>query len=1349
MDFRKFIALALLLFAAAGGMLYACSAFGTSCTSVACCNGLVCDNGLCNQPSSLCDNMPSAWQNPQVTSGNGSPSSPYDAVMGQVYGNGTAAVGSSSEFYRQGWFSDWNSLGLAGVMISIIIIAIAAMMGQAFNLTEVKAFAKTEIMQAVVSLLLIAGLMALVQFFDIVAIEAIESMNLPVSCNPSEPCYITAAKEYITNIQGVADQYAQNNLKESFDRMRVAMRGANVQFNVWWAAFAGANTRWNAGESIQAERAGALFDSLSKVLVSLYAQKYLIEVVSFGIAPVLLLLGIVMRTFYFTRKLGGLLLAIAISLFIVYPLTFTFAWFTLNVTVYGERSIAANDPVCPIECTARYPVAFYTNSSGNIIQFETMQSILRAQINDSNWASNPVYTGLVACRDLSNIGISATPACQGCPDYCREVPFQAGLPGCSITQCSTCNSGCKVMRQRYDCPTLCDANECSPECLTTQPVENKCYYRQNLVGSPTVVPANLSVSCAACDACPNWCKIVFLNSSGQYELVNKDEAPCQISACLPQGSQMNDNDGALVNGNCPIQCLYVSGVLGSDNKCDNLCTDPNTGARCPNYCRVRDLSSLAPYDTSDPSLIASCTGDEFGNACSLCPDSCKVSALPENETFNLTLCAPYPRLAASVENCTACPHYCRFNNYANYSGFSNIFTIANDSTFPDMCDAPKILGMNCSPSTCSVNCRGATTPQLCEEYNASAPVAKYCSLCPEETRGLTLMHNLTSGVTETITPIYTPAVTAGCQDAVCAMQCKPQMNLTVPAECLAYGAPAPAAQDLCNLCPEEVRGLSLHHINTDGTEQTVSPALMPSISSGCSSSSCAPYCQRSVTVEVPNATANPACRDISPATNTQTAYNDAIIYGSGTSVISLQYPTIPGTGTMVVEAEIMPGTNISVSLNGVFIGNMTTSPRSWSGISALVAGNNNVVFSSQNAGSNITNTTITSTYADEYNCNICPISCRVNFAQGNWLDPSCNVPACTVNCLASCKADAPPASSVRMCSDYNGGSISNCQQCPIRCRLVMSNDTWLDPGCDVPACQDPNCEIECKADSSSMAPPLCLGYMGNGPVDWQDYSCRGSFENCATFTDNQTCVDNACAWTITPPDTSIPIYSRSAPYNDASNCQQCPENCRVRYDDGTNAYTGSCGQTPDAADGVDCSLSACAMNCRAEIPTPSPPAALPSICQAADLSSGSCSNCPALCRRYDISAPPETPYCDQTYCSQEQCIDQCRLPDPPSKMCESCVECPTDCLYRPATRTDCTEYCSDEALAGPINVGPQDFIKKLPGAYGKEDAKGVGVLMLPALILPMFGLVMVIAFIRVLSPLLGGDIEIPGLGRII
>jgi hypothetical protein len=45
--------------------------------------------------------------------------------------------------------------------------------------------------------------------------------------------------------------------------------------------------------------------------------------------------------------------------------------------------------------------------------------------------------------------------------------------------------------------------------------------------------------------------------------------------------------------------------------------------------------------------------------------------------------------------------------------------------------------------------------------------------------------------------------------------------------------------------------------------------------------------------------------------------------------------------------------------------------------------------------------------------------------------------------------------------------------------------------------------------------------------------------------------------------------------------------------------------------------------------------------------------------------------------------------------------------------------------------------------------KSVSKLAIPAFVLPLFGLALTFMFIQVLSPMLGGDIDIPGMMRML
>jgi hypothetical protein len=228
------------------------------------------------------------------------------------------------------------------------------------------------------------------------------------------------------------------------------------------------------------------------------------------------------------------------------------------------------------------------------------------------------------------------------------------------------------------------------------------------------------------------------------------------------------------------------------------------------------------------------------------------------------------------------------------------------------------------------------------------------------------------------------------------------------------------------------------------------------------------------------------------------------------------------------------------------------------------------------------------------------------------------------------------------------------------------------------------------------------------------------------------------------------ISARGGAYGNSDSCRQCPEQCRL------DGYTGDCGVKGNGNNEyVDCSETACPASCRVAEPlaATAPPAF--ASCLPYPDAGVSCTGCPALCRRSsdlvsNVNCPVDS--CALSSDPQAGCMDECRLPDPPARPCEGCFECNMDCTYYPAIRTDCGDICSDAALAGPVDISPTDFVKKLSGAKTSADgewARSIGMLFIPAVVLPLFCIVIVIAFVRIFSPILGGDIEIPGLGRII
>ena len=83
-----------------------------------------------------------------------------------------------------------------------------------------------------------------------------------------------------------------------------------------------------------------VIEALTASIIGIEVQSILLKFISVTAIPVLLPIGIVLRIFYFTRRLGGAIMAIAIGLFAVFPLTYV-----LNATLVSSYSSNINNGV--------------------------------------------------------------------------------------------------------------------------------------------------------------------------------------------------------------------------------------------------------------------------------------------------------------------------------------------------------------------------------------------------------------------------------------------------------------------------------------------------------------------------------------------------------------------------------------------------------------------------------------------------------------------------------------------------------------------------------------------------------------------------------------------------------------------------------------------------------------------------------------------------------------------------------------------------------------------------------------------------------------------------------------------
>ncbi len=404
----------------------------------------------------------------------------------------------------------WKELSVLALLISAVLIALAYMYGNAFDQPDLKAWASVEINQVISTAIIILVLFVAVAFLDTIVAGAVEESALPnLKCEVGTPCGITIAHAYLDTMINNAHKDSRSILKQSFNYAKDAAKRSGYSCNMFilpipclWASI-------SVGDEphliLQTERLNAVLDYYNNIIASMSAQRFFVDNISFRLGPAILLVGIVARSFPFTRKVGGLLIAVAVGVIFVFPLMYIFNWFTLNVMIFGDKVFGSADAVCPAECLEPAPIAYaFDLFTGKFIKFQSLNGSVKYIMDKTGVSEEDAFDNMkkVAKGTLSiyqpgggvnimysceaeanftkNYGITDTDAY--CPQICRQLPYP-NIPSCAneSTQlaCSMLTPFCKVYRyvnmSKVDPGKLVEADaKCPVKCRTIPPMKSNC-----------------------------------------------------------------------------------------------------------------------------------------------------------------------------------------------------------------------------------------------------------------------------------------------------------------------------------------------------------------------------------------------------------------------------------------------------------------------------------------------------------------------------------------------------------------------------------------------------------------------------------------------------------------------------------------------------------------------------------------------------------------------------------------------------------------------------------------------------------------------------------------------------------
>jgi len=217
------------------------------------------------------------------------------------------------------------SIAIIIIAISIILSGIGIGIGLALKSRKIINFGKEELIQSFINAALVGGLVLIVAMIDSITLSFIPIEEAQSMCPSLEANTLTAT----TYIQCQFSSLLSNVyllISELMKTDHIIMFLSNMEFEFGVITSAPFSSLANISSTLQMFTEWIISSS---ILINLN-----IIFLGFVFATAMLLflpLGIILRSFFLTRKIGGALMAIGIGFYVVYPLLFIIAFpYTLD-----------------------------------------------------------------------------------------------------------------------------------------------------------------------------------------------------------------------------------------------------------------------------------------------------------------------------------------------------------------------------------------------------------------------------------------------------------------------------------------------------------------------------------------------------------------------------------------------------------------------------------------------------------------------------------------------------------------------------------------------------------------------------------------------------------------------------------------------------------------------------------------------------------------------------------------------------------------------------------------------------------------------------------------------------------
>lgn len=278
------------------------------------------------------------------------------------------------------------------IVIHFGFVALSYMASKILSNNSLEGFSKHELQQAVFSAIILGSI-----FMGILVINNLFCVVLS-DVGFASVCTVPSSFSF-QEMNGVAHiNVARSKLGMFYNDVRVLAKGALRAYD--WTEFFSklkggsglfkSSVPFFAHSGVHAAIYSECFDILSNVLVFLKFQELLMFMNSVYFFPPFLYLGLILRILPFTRKLGGLILGITLSLFFVLPYLYIAGWIILEATPgFGTKYIVDSSAFV-------FTVFSFNVMGGSNVDGE------KADLDISEYAKEQLFKDLQADKELSN-----------------------------------------------------------------------------------------------------------------------------------------------------------------------------------------------------------------------------------------------------------------------------------------------------------------------------------------------------------------------------------------------------------------------------------------------------------------------------------------------------------------------------------------------------------------------------------------------------------------------------------------------------------------------------------------------------------------------------------------------------------------------------------------------------------------------------------------------------------------------------------------------------------------------------------------------------------------------------------